>query len=181
MGGDVVLVCARVDVPIDDQREWATRVFADAAPAKVVVLCAVDEHDVDYGADGRREAYALDGTATARGEEKDGGRMTDDGTSTDATRPRPRPRPLPCGALLSGLGAAVAARCELAGTPCRVVAMPAPSGGGVGSGPVFGGGFDGAAAADALRAVGEACGLTLEARAGGPGAVVVGDAMRVFT
>ena len=88
-------------------------------PGRVVVLCAVDEHDVGYGVDGYRGAFVLDTAAQRSGIHSL--RILDDETIPPA-------RTLPAGALLEGVPAAVAARCEMLGIPARVVAVPAPTG-----------------------------------------------------
>ena len=86
---------------------------------RVVVLCAVDEHDVGYGVDGYRGSFVLDTAAQRSG-------MHSLSILDDADVPAART--LPAGALLEGVPAAVAARCEMLGIPARVVAVPAPTG-----------------------------------------------------
>jgi len=63
LGAGVVAVAARYDVPRESCREWATTLLSAVNPSRVVVLCAVDEHDVGYGVDGYRGSFVLDTAA----------------------------------------------------------------------------------------------------------------------
>ena len=169
-------------------------------PGRVVVLCAVDEHDVGYGVDGYRGSFVLDTAAQRSGIHSL--RILDDETIPPA-------RTLPAGALLEGVPAAVAARCEMLGIPARVVAVPAPTGTAgargfgdgrskytavhgpgarrIGVGPGFGGGVDGVAASHAVQLTQRACGIDfgvfggLGASSKKPTSAVVDYGMRVYT
>ena len=200
LGAGVVAVAARYDVPRESCREWATTLLSAVNPSRVVVLCAVDEHDVGYGVDGYRGSFVLDTAAQRCGIHSLS--LSDDDDERSA-------RALPAGALIEGIAAAVAARCEMTGVPARIVAVPAPSGtagargfgngrhgGGParrrrGIGPGFGGGVDGAAASHAVLLTQRACGIdfgvfgpsvhSVGASSKKPTSAVVDDGMRVYT
>jgi hypothetical protein len=118
-GGDVVIAAAQYDVPAAAAREWAVALLAAVAPSTVVVVGSVDEHDVDYGADGRRGAYVMD-TATMhaqlRTKRADASDTATNGseTSADAASAAAAP-PVPPGAMISGIAAGVLSRCEMTG------------------------------------------------------------------
>ena len=54
LGGGVAVAAARYRIPVESAREWAAALVNAVEPGRVVVLCAVDEHDVGYGVDGYR-------------------------------------------------------------------------------------------------------------------------------
>ena len=200
LGGGVAVAAARYRIPVESAREWAAALVNAVKPGRVVVLCAVDEHDVGYGVDGYRGSFVLDTAAQRSG-------MHSLSVLDDADVPAART--LPAGALLEGVPAAVAARCEMLGIPARVVAVPAPTGsrdgrrftaarGGpgarrIGVGPGFGGGVDGRAASHAVLLTQRACGIDFGVLGNGSGGAVVGasskkptsavvdDGMRVYT
>lgn len=193
---EVVIAVAQYDVPAAAAREWAKTLLTAVSPReRVVVIGAVDEHDVDYcGADGRRGSYVVDTVAM----------RSDEDAST------PPPPPLPPGTLIAGVAAGVLSRCEMEGIAARMVVVPAPSGtagsgrGGVGGsspaargargfgfGPGFGGGADPAAVAHVVELVEKATGISIGGGGGGGGGFAqsggsggrgkaVPDAMRVF-
>ena len=184
--GEVVVASAQYDVPADAAREWSRAILSAVAPTEhVIVVSTIDEHDVDYAADGYRGAYVMDTAAwprASKGEEAD-----------DA-------RPVPAGALVTGVAAGVLTRCEVTGTAARLVLIPAPSGtaggrgfgrgaaapnvrGGGGVGPGFGGGVDRAAVEHATRLVQAATGVRLKTEgyaSNGGGGEAVADRMRLF-
>lgn len=199
LGGGVAVAAARYRIPVESAREWAAALVNAVKPGRVVVLCAVDEHDVGYGVDGYRGSFVLDTAAQRSGMHSL--RILDDETIPPA-------RTLPAGALLEGVPAAVAARCEMLGIPARVVAVPAPTGTAgargfgdgrsntavhgpgarrIGVGPGFGGGVDGVAASHAVQLTQRACGIDFGVFGGvgasskKPTSAVVDDGMRVYT
>lgn len=209
LGGGVAVAAARYRIPVESAREWAAALVNAVEPGRVVVLCAVDEHDVGYGVDGYRGAFVLD-TAAQRSGMHSLNILDDD---DDAATIQPA-KTLPAGALLEGVPAAVAARCEMRGIPARVVAVPAPTGTAgargfgdgrrctavhgpgarrIGVGPGFGGGVDGRAASHAVRLTQRACGMDFGVLGGvtpgvgvgasskKPTSAVVDDGMRVYT
>lgn len=113
VGGDVVIAAARYDVPAAAVREWSDALIAAVAPERVVVVGAVDEHDVDYGADGRRGSYVMDTAAMRRVDTTAASSDIDVDSSAkddDAVAP-----PVPPGALITGVAAGVLSRCEMKG------------------------------------------------------------------
>ena len=162
----------------------------------------MDEHDVGYGVDGYRGSFVLDTAAQRSG-------MHSLSVLDDADVPAART--LPAGALLEGVPAAVAARCEMLGIPARVVAVPAPTGTAARAGSATDGtlctdrgakdrsragvrgGVDGRAASHAVLLTQRACGIDFGVLGNGSGGAVVGasskkptsavvdDGMRVYT
>jgi hypothetical protein len=152
--------------------------------SNVVVMTAVDDTVVDESAERKgddRRCFAT--LANARADEAD---ELDPLVSA----------PLPAGVLLDGIAAAIAARREMTGGRCVLIAVPTPAGmrgsangsrgAGAGAGPGFGGGVDARVAANAARLVSSVAGIDFVAglewrRAAGNGKVVGGDAERVFS
>ena len=104
LGGGVAVAAARYRIPVESAREWAAALVNAVEPGRVVVLCAVDEHDVGYGVDGYRGAFVLDTAAQRSGMHSlnilDSRRRRDDPAREDAARRR-----APRGRLGGGRGA----------------------------------------------------------------------------
>ena len=89
LGGGVAVAAARYRIPVESAREWAAALVNAVKPGRVVVLCAVDEHDVGYGVDGYRGSFVLDTAAQRSGMHSL--RILDDETTTPR-RSSPRRR-----------------------------------------------------------------------------------------
>lgn len=182
---DALVLTVNHDVPADRAREYAVVLSETIEASNVVVMTAVDDTVVDESAERKgddRRCFAT--LANARADEADELEMSDISA------------PLPAGVLLDGIAAAIAARREMTGGRCVLIAVPTPAGmrgsatgsrgAGAGAGPGFGGGVDARVAKNAARLASSVAGIDLVAglewrRAAGNGKVVGGDAERVFS
>lgn len=182
---DALVLTVNHDVPADRAREYAVVLSETVAAANVVVMTAVDDTVVDESAERADDRRCFATRAHAKADEAEADEL-DPLVSA----------PLPAGVLLDGIAAAIAARREMTGGRCTLIAVPTPAGmrgsangsrgSGAGAGPGFGGGVDARVAANAASLVSSAAGIDFVAglewrRAAGNGKVVGGDAERVFS